>query len=282
MRCAVGLAVLAWAMLSSVAAAAETPAGPPIPPLPPPVIPPMPIPARPAPTPPAIRAIPIPAGRPKPRRVPPTIHLREKLEGDDPHWHGAGTIEPAKIQVKAEKGTLRTILLGAVSSHSFFGRHSESLSKIRLIQEFDIESGSADDPMVVLLLAARLDGYIQSERNAGAALRLADAAVYPAGCAPVVGLAFAPVSVSGTEGKEYRQEYEAPSRVVPAGRYVLVANLVLETALDGHLRSHAEAVFAPGANSGSWRSKDKALGEIEEGDLGFAVTLEVEAPHSRR
>jgi hypothetical protein len=80
--------------------------------------------------------------------------------------------------------------------------------------------------------------------------------------------------------------------VLPAGRYVMVVRLVLETTADGLFRSHAESVFAPGSHGGTWVSRSNPPPGQEVGiaplvapppalegeNFGFAVSLLVDAP----
>ena len=101
-------------------------------------------------------------------------------------------------------------------------------------------------------LSAKLDGYLRSENRGAAGLRVADAAVHPAGGGPAVWLAFPPCQTSSDGMQRCEREAEPTSLTLPAGHYVLVANLVIETTTGGFLRSHAEAIFSPGRREGSW------------------------------
>ncbi len=214
------------------------------------------------------------------KRKPPTIRLGEKHEKDTPSWQGAGFITAGKTKVKAENGKLTASLTGAVFSHSFFGASSVSVGSLQLVQEFEIVSGAPDDPQVHLSLSGKLDGYVRTENDAAAGLRVASVSVNTASGVPAVWLKFASARVSNTSRLRCKSEAEPTEVLLPPGRYVLVADLVLDTAADGCFRSHAESIFAPGNHFlGTWKSANSPRPEIETDDFGLSITLKVAAPY---
>ena len=108
----------------------------------------------------------------------------------------SGVNPPAKFQVKASGGELTAVVTAAADSHAFFGIPSTTSSPIQLVQEFEIVPGDPHDPRVMLSFTGTLDGYVRSEKHSAAALRQADAAVYPVDGGPSISLGFTPCSAS--------------------------------------------------------------------------------------
>jgi hypothetical protein len=291
--------ILAWLGCAAVARAEQ----PPLPSLPAPT----PVDAvatSPAPPPPA------PSARPGPSRArkklpPPKIRLGKKQETQDPHWLGAGEIPKGEIVAKVEGNELMTYVSGEVFSHCFLCTHSLSLVTIELVQEFEIVPSDPQDPRVAVMLGSRIDGYLRSEQTGTACLRQADGVVYAVDGGSVLGVGFPPISVSGTTSRHCEGETQTPSLILPAGSYVIVVRLVLQTTADGLFRSHAESVFSPGSHDGTWVSRDnpppgQEVGiaplitsssrggawvsktnpppKVESQNFGFAVSLVVDAP----
>ena len=277
MKSAIVVAVLACVTSSGIAA--EGP--PPQPPPPAPVV--LPSGAAGASV-PAVPALPdgdapaVPKVRKKAKGKPPKIRLGEKRERDTPEGRGAGYIPTSKADVKAVGGKLTAVLTGAAFSHSFFGAHSVSVSALQLVQEFEVVPGAPSDPLVRLSLSGKIDGYVRSEKHGAAGLRLANASVTPACGGPTLGVVFPPCRISDTSRERCRSAAEPTQLDLPPGKYVLVANLVLETDVDGILRSHAEAVFSPGNHYlGDWKSNDSEKPDVERKDFGLIVTLKASA-----
>lgn len=254
--------------------------GPVNPPLPSPTVPPATVaPASvPIPIPEAIPAAPSrPAPAPRPRRVPPKIVLGEKQETDQPDWKGVGIIDKGKFTVKATPSRLTAVVAGAADSHSFYGVPSVSVSRLRLAQEFEIRPGVGPDPRASVTLSARLDGYIRVAPKGTACLKLAGAAIYPAcGVGPPVGLSFPPHCVDCGPAVRCEAEDHTGALLMPPGPYLLVADLVLETSVNGPLRDQAEAIFAPGKRGGVWfYTAGGEPGDFEEDEKEFGLTVNV-------
>jgi hypothetical protein len=153
--------------------------------------------------------------------------------------------------------------------------------------------GDPEDPRVALMLGSRIDGYLRSEQKGTACLRQADAVVYSVEGDWVLGVGFPPCSVLGTTSKHGEGETQTPPLILPAGPYVIVFRLVLETTADGLFRSHGESVFSPGSREGTWVSRSNPppgqefgiapvvaapTPKLKEENFGFAVTLRADAP----
>jgi hypothetical protein len=186
------------------------------------------------------------------------IRLGEKQETDNPFGRGAGYVEEGTFTVKADDGRLSAVLNAAAYSHSFYGVPSLSVASVQLVQEFEVVAGDPNRGTVELTLAAKMLGTIRTERNekATGAIRVADAAIAVPGGSPFVWVAFPPYERSGVASERYEREVVAPPVRLPAGRYVLIANLVLATEVDACLRGHVEVIFAPPSERGSWKSED--------------------------
>ncbi|HWE38414.1 MAG TPA: hypothetical protein VG406_17715 [Isosphaeraceae bacterium] len=211
----------------------------------------------------------------------PTITLGEKVEAIDPSWRGAGLVDLEKIEVEARRGTLTATLSGAAYAHSYLGKHSAGATTMHLVQPFAIDPGESKGGMVVLALSAKLDGYVRSVPQGAATLRRAGAAVYAAGGGPVAWLAF-PAAATVDEGaRRCKSSFDAPKVTLPAGRYVLVADLALDTTVEGICRGHAEAVFAPLVRRGTWDLEAGPFAKVDSEDFGLTVTAAVSAPPER-
>ena len=168
-------------------------------------------------------------------------------------------------------------MVGAAYAHCYAGRHSEGLLKVRLVHEFEVTPPDDSGALVGLRMSGKLDGYVRSEANGSACLRSADAAVYPAcGGGPVLSLAFPPCCAPPGGAGRCQQEFELPPQTLPAGRYVLVADLTPEASVDGTCRGHAEAVFAPGPRVGTWYPLPNAMSQLDGKGFGLAITLKVQ------
>ena len=239
-------------------------------------------------------ALPLPAPAVSPERADagrrgaktPTIKLGEKQENNDRHGHGAGYVDSGKFIVKAEGGRLSVVVNTSAYSHAFYGIRSETVSSAQIVQEFDLDPGDSSQSMAKVSLSAKLLGTIRTEgrdAKASAGVRVADAAIATCGGEPLVWVAFAPAGRSGNSSERDEREAEGGSAVLPAGRYILVANLVLETSVDACLRGHAEAVFAPPLEVMSWRTTNEEVEppkppKGEEGfRFGFVVTVNASA-----
>jgi hypothetical protein len=209
-------------------------------------------------------------------KKPPTIKLGEKQESDKPTYRGAGYITAGATKVKADGNKLTALLTTAAFSHSFWGASSVSVASLQLVQEFEIVPGSPKDKMVVVSLSGKLDGYVRSEKKGTAGLRLADASIAPVGGGPMVWFSLPSSRVSATSLERCERSAKPVQVAVKPGRYVLVGRLVLETTVDGCIRSHAEAVFDPGNHFlGTWSSEDSPRPEVEGKDFGLAITIKV-------
>lgn len=230
-----------------------------------------------------------PAPAPARRKAakPPTLRLGEKRLNDQPGRAGVGEVPAGKGAAKVKGNRLTALVTGAAGSHTLLSCHgSVFVSKVQFVQEFDVVPGAGGPPWVLLSMAAELDGYLRSENQGVATLRRADAVVTPVGGGPGLTVAF-PVAytrptdhTSGANVLRCRSEVKAPTLVAPAGRYVLAVTLLLETNAEGYVRGHAEAVFAPGARTTSWRSHgDEEAPDVEEAeDFGLTVTVGADAP----
>ncbi len=212
----------------------------------------------------------------------PTITLLDRSEAIDPAWRGAGVVELEKIEVKVREGRMTALLTGAAYAHCYIGRHSVGAPTLRLVQPFEVTPRDPRDPRVVMSLSGKLDGYVRSVPRGAACLRLADAAVYPAGAdsGPTSGLGFPPVCTTGSGAIRCERALEPPPMTVPAGRFVLVANLALEATVDGICNGHSEAVFAPAVRRATWDLKAGPFANVEGKDFGLTITLKVAAPGS--
>src|SRR5262249_22807164 len=153
-----------------------------------------------------------PRPQPKKKSGPPRIVLGEKTESDHPIWKGAGVNSAAKFQVKASGASLEVLVTAAADSHAFWGVPSVTVSPIQFVQEFEIVPGRPDDPGVMLTFSGKLDGYIRTEKHSAAALRVAEAVIYPVGGGPSISLGFTPASASEGSASRCSGESTGPAQ----------------------------------------------------------------------
>ena len=128
-------------------------------------------------------------------------------------------------------------------------------------------------------MSLKLDGHLRTDINGGASLRMASATVQPAGGGEALGLALSPRQEGGVQGS-WRVQEEASStpQVLPAGRFLLVADFVVEATADHFSKGHGEVDFAPDSPEGAWAWPDPASEKIETKDFGLTVTVKADTP----
>ncbi|MBX6316108.1 MAG: hypothetical protein IRY99_24825 [Isosphaeraceae bacterium] len=209
---------------------------------------------------------------------PPVITLRDKCDVITPRIHGAAKVEGGKIRVAASGNSLTATLTGAAYAYAYIGGHATGALSLRLVQPFDLAPGDPKTPWVALRLAAKVDGYVRSERQGTACLRVAAATLYPACGGPPWSLALPPGCAAGRCAWRYERAAELPPLIVPAGRYVLVADFVIAATVDGITKGSGEAAFSPDAPEGTWSPALNPLAGIDRKDFGFTVTLKASTP----
>ncbi len=236
------------------------------------------------------RAAPAPRGdSAKPKKATPLIVPGELKETFESHQKGAGMILAGKSQVKVDGGKLTAVLTDSVQSNAFYGLKSHCVGPLQMVQEFEIVPGELTNLQVELALSARIDGFLRTEYNGAAMVRVADAAVYPEGGGPTLWVAFPSYGnacdnseCGDLEGTAVRveQEVESPPLVLPVGKFILVANLVLETNGGHGVRNHAVAVFAPRDPKTVWMFAEEIPfeEEIDEKKFGLTITLKASTP----
>lgn len=173
-------------------------------------------------------------------------------------------------------GALTVRMTGAPAADSYLGCTSSASQTFRLVQEFEVRCSDASVEAVALTLDSSLVGYVRSRRRADAGMRLARASVLPEGWTdtPLV-LAHPPMCVSGDQARLCNQHLpplEGPP--MPLGRYVLVADFVLDTTASGICNAHAAVDFSPDtALPVDWvRTRDPFQGASKK-SFGFTLTL---------
>jgi hypothetical protein len=186
------------------------------------------------------------------------------------------------IDVQASAANTITIALtGSPAADSYFGCTSTATQAFRLVQELEVTCSDPTASTVALALDSTLAGYVRSVRRAGASVRVAGVSLAPlSGGAPPLSLVHPPLSASGTDGKLCNQHLppvQAP--MMPLGRYVLTADLVLDTTASGICNAHAVADFSPDTSlPAEWvRMRDPFQGASKK-SFGFNVVLTAGPP----
>ena len=218
-------------------------------------------------------------GRPLPAYYPPLIVLKEKKDSVKRDIHGAGNVFPGgKIVVKAENNVLLTTLADSANAYAYALCHSHAGACLHLEQQFEVVPCDPGQS-VVLTMAIKLDGHLRTDENGGASLKLASATVQPVGGGPGLGLALAPrTSAPGVRGVwRLKEDSESNPLVVPPGRFVLVADFVIEATADHFCKGHGEVDFCPESPEGAWSWPDP-IEKVETTDWGFTVLVQADNP----
>jgi hypothetical protein len=214
-----------------------------------------------------------------PRFGNPVITLREKRESVRRERHGAANVyEGGKIAIKAVGNKLSATLTGTANAYAYILCHSYAGALLHLEQEFDVNSGDQQHGWTLLTMTLNLDGHLRTDKHGGASLRVASASIRPAGGGEAVRLAIAPRSAGGVRGA-WRVNDEAKSGPVamPAGRFLLIADFVVEATADHISKGHGEVDFAPDSPEGSWAWSDP-IEKVDSNDFGLTVNVKAENP----
>jgi hypothetical protein len=230
--------------------------------------------ALPAPLPPMAPRPAAPAPAPKP----PTIKLGQTHNEIQPIEHGIGNAEGEEIVVKANGGTLTATLGAASNAYGYVFHHSTGTANVRVVQEFEVIAGSPSNPHVTLALGGQIGGYIRANTQGSACLRMAASAIVPVGGGPpLTGFVLPSFCTPGCGIWPVDEEATAPIVTVPAGCYLLVADLVLDATADGFNRGHGEAAFSPTALEGIWSPPDAPANGYNRKNFGFIINLKAAA-----
>ena len=93
-----------------------------------------------------------------------------------------------------------------------------------------------------------------------------------------MGLALSPRQAGGVQ-RSWRVQEETSStpQVLPAGRFLLVADFVVEATADHFSKGHGEADFAVDSPEGAWAWSDP-IEKVDTKDFGLTVTVRADTP----
>ena len=125
----------------------------------------------------------------------------------------------------------------------------------------------------------KLDGHLRTDENGGATLKLASASVHPVDGGPGLGLALAPrTSPCGARGVwRLKEDSKSNPVIVAPGRFILVADFVIEATADHFCNGHGEVDFAPDSPEGAWAWPDP-IEKVPTKDWGFTVWVQADTP----
>jgi hypothetical protein len=209
----------------------------------------------------------------------PAITLKEKRESVKHEKHGAANVyEGGKLAVKAAGNTLSATLTGTANAYAYILCHSYGGALLHLEQEFEVTPSDPKSDWVVLTMSVKLDGHLRTDIHGGASLRRASTTVQPAGGGEALGLALSPRQVGGVQGAwRVKEEASSTPQVVPAGRFLLVADFVVEATADHISKGHGEVDFSPDSPEGAWAWSDP-IEKVDSTDFGLTVTVKADTP----
>jgi hypothetical protein len=213
------------------------------------------------------------------RTAPPAITLKEKRESVEREKHGAANVfEGGKITVATAGNTLSATLTGTSNAYAYVLCHSYGGALLHLEQEFEVTPSDPTYGWVVLTISAKVDGHLRSDIHGGASLRMASATVQPVRGGEALELALSPRQAGGVQGSwRVKEEASLSPQVVPAGRFLLVADFVVEATADHISKGHGEADFAPDSPGGAWAWPDP-IEKVDSKDFGLTVNVKADTP----
>lgn len=221
------------------------------------------------------RAEPIPAPRY-------TITLGGRDACVTPHTQHLARADGGIIDVQTPLPNILTVsMTGTPASVSYLCCTSTATQNFHLVQEFEIACSDPATTQVVLTVDSTLTGFLRSAREAGAYVRRASVSVVPvSGAAPPLVLEHPPSCTWGTQGRLCNQHLPpVQGPPMPLGRYLLVADFVLDTTAGGICNAHAVADFSPDtALPPDWvRTRDPFQG-VSKKLFGFLLSLSAGPP----
>ena len=180
---------------------------------------------------------------------------------------------------------LAMTMSGSVAANAFLGHTSTATETFHLEQEFEIECSDSATSFVRLTLESALVGFVRSKYKAGAGVKVASAKVFVAGSpeTPLV-VVHPPSCVEGDNARLCNQHLPL-IRVdkMPLGKYILVADFVIDCNAGGICDGHSAADFSPStALPADWvRTRDPFQG-VDKKDFGFKLTLTADAPEASK
>ena len=145
----------------------------------------------------------------------------------------------------ATGNTLSATLTDTANAYAYVLCHSYAGALLHLEQEFEVTPSDPKYGWVVLTMSVKVDGHLRTDINGGASLKIASATVQPAGGGEALGLALSPRQMGGMQGSQrVLEEASSTPQVVPAGRFLLVADFVVEATADHICKGHGEVDFA--------------------------------------
>ncbi len=201
-----------------------------------------------------------------------------------PHTRNRARADGGKIDVQITSpsaGFFTVTMTGTPAAESYLCCTSTAAQTFHLVQEFEVSCSDPRVRFVALTLDSSLVGYVRSARKAGASVRLATASVIAESSeTSPLSLSHPTLASSGTEGHLCNQHLPPlEGRLMPIGRYTLVADFVLETTASGISTAHAVADFSPDtALPADWvRTRDPFQG-VSKNAFGFTLSISCGAP----
>ncbi len=181
--------------------------------------------------------------------------------------------------------TFSVIMTGTPAADSYLGCTSTATQTFHLVQEFEVGCSDPSVQTVSLILDSSLIGYVRSSRKAAACVRLASARIAPHSSQGIsVELVHPPLCVSGTQGRLCNQHLPlAQGPPMPLGRFILIADFVLDTTASGVCNAHAAADFSPDTKLPmEWvRTRDPFQG-VSKKSFGFSFSVRTTSPSNVR
>ena len=219
--------------------------------------------------------------QPRAKATPPVIVLNDKKETIDQTLHGASSFDGGKIAVTAERNTVKATLSGTTNAYAYILCHSSVRGSVHVEQEFEIKPGDptakAGAATAAVSLSLKLEGYFRTDRRGGSRLEAARAEIHPVDGGPALGLELSPRSAGPGIAARVIDAASSPPQILPLGRYVLIADLVMVASADHFSSGHGEADFSPIRNEGIW-SDPNPFEDVEPKDFGLTVTVKADAP----
>ena len=175
------------------------------------------------------------------------------------------------------------VMSGSVAANAFLGQTSAATETFHLEQEFEIACSDSATCLVRLTLESSLTGFVRSKHKADACVKLASAKICVAGSDngnnPLV-VVHPPFCVEGDNGRLCNQHLPLIKvDKMPLGKYILIADFVLNCHAGGIADGHSAVDFSPSTSlPADWvRTRDPFQG-VDKKDFGFKLVLTADPP----
>ena len=193
-----------------------------------------------------------------------------------------GVTDAGSINVQSlPGGVLAVRMSGMTAGISYLGCTSDAIERFHLVQEFEVTCSDPKASRCSLTLDSALVGYLATNRKGESGVRLAGARISPACCPEAAICVSHPTQFAASGGSRQCNPHLPPATgpAMPLGRYVLVADFVIEASAGGICNARAIADFSSsGKMPSEWVATRDPFQNTDKAGFGFFVTVTAAEP----